>query len=185
MAQTTYRERPIAGAVGQLYSVDGDHPNITTGHVNGAAAIPYGNAVEVAALTTGPVFEQRMGVDNVDGSTAQIWGIALGGTHATADATTISAGVYGAAVDGMVNILRVGRVLVKPEASSSVVPGARLFVRKVAAGAEVLGALRGAADSTDCLDCSNQGQWITAPDADGLAVLEVNFVNEAVNDTDT
>lgn len=175
MAQTSYRDRPLAGAVGQLYSVDGDHPNIRTGHVNGAAAIRYGNAVEVVPLTTGYVFEQNIGVDNVDGDTTKIWGIAL--HDHLADATEIAAGIYGARIDGMVNILRAGRVLVKPEASSGVVPGARLYVRKVAAGDEVLGALRGEADSTDCIDCTNQGQWITAPDADGLAVLECNFIN--------
>lgn len=177
MAQTAYNTRPVAGVEGQLYSVDGDSPNIATGYNNGAATIPYGKAVEVAPFTTGPVFERRHGVDNIDGDTVSVWGLALGGDHATADNVEIAAGRYGVKTDGMVNILRAGRILVKPEASSGVVPGARLYVRKVIAGAEIMGSLRGAADSTDCIDCTNQGQWLTAPDADGYAVLEVNFVN--------
>lgn len=184
MAQTVYRTRPLAGVPGQLYSVDGDHPNIRSGFNDEAsAAIRFGQPVEVTPYTTGPVFEQSHGVTNVDGSTTQIWGIALHSHSYASGAVLVDTGIYGIAAKAAVNVLRKGRVLMKPEASSGVVPGARLYVRKVISGAEVMGAVRGSADSTDCLDCSNQGQWITAPDADGLAVLEVDFVSEAVNDT--
>ena len=71
------------------------------------------------------------------------------------------------------DIMRKGKVYVVCE--NGCVPGNRLFVRAVAAGAEIEGALRSAADSTDCIDSSNQGVWLSTAAAGALAILEVDF----------
>lgn len=81
------------------------------------------------------------------------------------------------------NLLQRGRIYVQPE--DSVDPGDAVKVRAVAAGAEVKGAFRGAADGTDCVDISKFARWITSGTASVPAVLEIDMVgaSQAVADS--
>lgn len=73
------------------------------------------------------------------------------------------------------NVLRKGRILVLCEDGCQ--PGDRLFIRAVATGGELQGALRTAADSTDCIDSQGQGVWDSIATAGNLAWLIVDFTN--------
>ena len=177
--QTTYRSTPIIANIGGLADAHADGVSIFQGFsTESSAMIPFGHAVEFdpqAGAGYDGTMEAKRGVKLPNANTDKISGI-LVYDPTTTDFTTDNT------LDGMkpkatLNILRRGRIWVKPEADSSVTVGARLYVRAVAAGAEYKGALRGAADSTDCIDCTNQGVWLSIPDADGLALLEVDFVN--------
>jgi hypothetical protein len=77
----------------------------------------------------------------------------------------------------MMAVLRRGKILVTVEDGCAV--GDRLFVRAVAAGdPEFLGGLNNAADSTDMIDCTKQGVFMSSTTAGGLAELWVDFVNK-------
>ena len=183
--QTTYRNTPKVAVPGMIADAHADGLNVRTGFSTEASAIiPFGYAVEYDQKT-GQGYdgfrEGEFGVKLPNANTDKIAGILL---H---DPTTTNSSTVGG-LDGMnplstCNIIRRGRVWVAPEADSSVAVGARLFVRAVATGDEKLGALRGAADSTDTVDCSNQGMWLTSINSDGLALLEVDFSNHPVGQT--
>lgn len=177
--QTTYRTTPKIATIGGLADSSSDGVSVFTGFSTEASAmIPFGNAVEFDPLTGqgyDGFLEGAHGVKLPNATTDKICGILIhdpNSSDITNDGT-----LDGMEPKAVLNILRRGRIWVKPETSSSVAVGARLYVRAVTAGEEYKGALRGAADSTDCIDCTNQGVWLTAPDADGMALLEVDFVN--------
>lgn len=71
-----------------------------------------------------------------------------------------------------VSVLRRGRVLVSAEAA--VTAGQPVYVRFVATGGEVRGALRGAPDSTDCALLPG-ARWATTTTGAGLAVVDLNL----------
>lgn len=193
--QTTYRTNPVRGLAGQ--SADSNsagldiHPMFNADTVS----IPYGHAVEHVDVSATSFSgdaqavasrEARQLVKLVNANTDKVFGLVFH-SHSTVDSETIAAGVVAPSGHGPVdalkvgasmNIVRRGRVLVKPEASSGVARGARLFVRAVAAGGFNPGSLRGSADSTNTIDCTNQGEWLSGIDADGFAELEVDFVNK-------
>lgn len=73
------------------------------------------------------------------------------------------------------NVLQKGRVWVLTE--DAVDPHDAVRVRAVTAGAEVKGAFRSAADSTDCVDISKFARWITSTSGPGLAIVEIDMTN--------
>jgi hypothetical protein len=85
-------------------------------------------------------------------------------------------GTLGPLPKNTLNVMRKGRLWVICENGCTVGQKA-LFLRGVAAGAEVKGALRSAADSTDTVDMSGRGEWMTAAAAGALAILEFDFLN--------
>ena len=181
--QTTYGLNAPIGIVGGIADAGlADGRNIAPMvNAEASAAVPYGHAVKVF-LATGDGYdgfqEANQGAKLPAANTDAVWGLVVH-SPVTMDDVTIAAGVFGVAAGGVINVMRRGRMIVKPEASSGVVPGARLYVRAVAGAGEYLGGLRGSADSTDCIPCTNQGVWITKPDAvNGLAILEVDFIGE-------
>lgn len=72
-------------------------------------------------------------------------------------------------------VLRVGRILARPE--NSVTPASGVFVRAVATGNEVAGAFRGTADGTDTIDISAFASWRSTAGAGELAVLEIDLMS--------
>lgn len=103
-------------------------------------------------------------------------------SHAYGD-TQLIASPSAQAEDGiapgqLVNVMREGRMLVR--VGTAVTPGDRLWVRAVSdgGGVEFLGGLEDADDSTDTIDCTNQGVFLTTAAIDGLAVIEVDFTNK-------
>lgn len=83
----------------------------------------------------------------------------------------------------MLNLLQKGRIYVLPE--DTVDPGDPVRVRAVVAGAEVKGAFRTAADSTDCVDISAFARWVRGGSSTVPAVLEIDMTgqSQAVADT--
>jgi hypothetical protein len=76
----------------------------------------------------------------------------------------------------MVAVLRKGRIWVKVEEAVAI--GDPFFARHTATGDERKGAIRKSADSSDCLDLTAKGRFLTKQDTiGGLALLEVDFVN--------
>lgn len=74
----------------------------------------------------------------------------------------------------IMTVLRKGRILVT--AGSNVTAGvSRLFIRR-AGGTR--GALEGAVDASNMIDCTNQGQWMETVTLGNLAWLEVDFTNK-------
>jgi hypothetical protein len=78
----------------------------------------------------------------------------------------------------MFTILRRGKMIVTAEEATTA-HVSRLWVRAVAGGGEVLGALEVGDDSTDMIDATGQGLFRETTDAGGLTVIEVDFTNEA------
>lgn len=172
--QSTYNLAPPIAFAGMLADI-GNNDVITMINKESAASMPFGYAVcfEGSTLDKGAL--------NPDATTDKIAGITLH-SHAYAD-VNLGLGTAGAgtAVKGVlpgqtINVLRKGRLYVKVE--EAVAPGDRLFIRVVATGAEVEGAIRKSADASDCIDSSSQGVFLTTAGAGELAVLEVDFTNK-------
>jgi len=71
------------------------------------------------------------------------------------------------------NILNEGRVYVLVE--EAVTPASSVFVRAVAAGAEVAGAFRDTQDGSDCIDISDYARYLTSAGAGEFAVLDFSM----------
>jgi hypothetical protein len=103
--------------------------------------------------------------------------------HSHAYAVSGELGTTGLKPGVIMSVLRKGRVYVQVE--EAVTPASAVKVRAVAAGAEVAGAFRDTADSTDCVDCSSFCRYRTTAAAAGFAELELDMTgrNTAVADT--
>ena len=75
-----------------------------------------------------------------------------------------------------------GPILVTVE--DAVTPASEVHVRAVATGGEQKGAVRGTADSTDCIDASGFCRFLTTAGAGELAVLMVDMVNSGLQAAD-
>ena len=80
------------------------------------------------------------------------------------------------------DVLQRGRIYVKVE--DAVAVGDAVRVRAVAAGAEVKGAFRTAADGTDCVNISKFARWIRGAGIGELAIVEIDMVNAALAEAD-
>lgn len=172
--QTTYSNAPAAAYAGLL--VGGTDHRITTGiNKESAASTPFGFAVVYDGST-------ENGVLNPDATTDKVRGLVVH-SHAYSQ-TELGVGTAGAgtAVKGPlpgahIDICEAGEMWVICE--SGCVAGDPLFIRAVATGAEVEGALRNAADSTDCIDCSDTGKWTSNAAAGALAKVKFDFTGAA------
>lgn len=164
--QTTYTDNPEIGLPGQLRD-NGPYDAVTMINREASSAVPFGTAV---------CFEGGSRDDGAlrpDATTDKLAGICLRSLaynpDTMVDPDSVPAG-------GVMSIITKGRVYVVCE--NGCAPGDRLFVRAVAAGAEVEGACRSAADSTDCIDSTAQGIWRTTAAAGAIAALDVDFNNK-------
>lgn len=173
--QTTVSVGPAQGYPGMLDAA-AEHL-IVTGRNDDSVSIPFGKAViwdpsspatDISVtLPAGSQTSPVMGIVMFSQKYARAWTDSAGTVHGDLDATGLVNGT-------MMNVVRRGRILVT--AASTVVAGVnKLYVRSVAVLGETLGALEGAADSTDMIDCTAQGTWMSSATAGGLAWLQVNF----------
>lgn len=167
MAQTTYntlRDEAIEGQLADSTKSD----VLAMRNAEASASMPFGYAVYYSAVAT-----DETAAKVPTAITGQlIAGIVLA-QHSYADTQLDTTGViFGNRID----VVKKGKVRVVCEDGCSV--GDRLHIRTVISGAEVAGALLAAADGTDTIDSTKQGQWLTAAAAGELAWLEVNFFNE-------
>lgn len=168
--QTSYSNNMSAAYAGQL--IDTIPGGVTTMvNAEASATMVFGRAV---AFTPSSTHDKQASIPaNADDKIAGIllrshaYGISPYG-----DLDQAGGGIL---PDGQLNVLRQGTVWAVCEDGCS--PGDRLWVRRVAAGdPEFLGGLNSADDSTDTIDCTTQGVWLTTAAAGGLAKLQVNFV---------
>ena len=169
--QTSYSATLTAALEGQLAD-DGPHDVIVGYNDESSASIAFGRAVKYGATATdneGMILPSAE-TDKIVGITVHSHEYSKGYTGAQLDATGVVAGAP-------LSVLRRGRIWVVCE--DAVTRGDRLWVRAVGSTPpEYLGGLNNADDSTDMIDCTKQGVWLTSADAGGLAVLEVDFTNE-------
>jgi hypothetical protein len=167
--QTTY----VAAAdafEGMLYD-GGPQPDIMsfinqeTEAGDGTDEMAFGHAVKFEGSS------EDQGALHPTAETSVICGIVVH-SHAYADDELGDVGVKPGAV---LNILRRGKIWVRVPTGCA--PGDRLWVRAVAGGGEEIGSCENADDSTDTVDCTNQGVFLTTAAADGLALLSVCFDN--------
>lgn len=174
--QTTFNANPAKGFAGMLFSRP-DATLATAQNGEASASIPFGKAVVLDP--SAPVHDQSVTLpanqaDKVYGIVVfsqqfmPAWTDNQGNVHGQLDATGLVPGVW-------FSVLRKGKILVT--AATAVTPGDRLYVRRTAGIGETLGALEDAADSTDMIDCTNQGVWLSTAAAGELAWLEVDFTN--------
>lgn len=113
------------------------------------------------------------------GATDKIAGIVVK-SHAYGIAPYGDLGTIGVKPGGTVSVMRKGILWVVVEDGCA--PGDRLWVRRTAGGdPEFLGGLNNADDSTDTIDCTSQGVFLTTASAGGLAKLEVDFTAKQVD----
>jgi hypothetical protein len=166
--QTSYGTTMPAAFSGQLAD---NSANECIAMYNGAAAeIAFGRAVKFGAADYEAILPSA--------ETDKIVGIVVHSHAYTKGFTGAELGSTGVVENGNLTVLRKGRIWVIAE--DAVTRGDRLWVRAVAGGdPEFLGGLLNADDSTDTIDCTNQGVWLTSASAGGLALLEVDFTGDA------
>lgn len=165
MSQTSYSQRMAIGFAGMI--ADG-WPGLfdTVRNSEASAEMAFGRAVcwEPSSTDDQDVLLPAAESDLVRGIVV----------HSHDYAKPSQLGDTGIKAGQLLNIMRKGRILAVCEDGCN--PGDRLWVRAVAAGdPEFLGGLNSADDSTDMIDCTKQGQWLTTAAAGGLAWLEVDF----------
>ena len=157
MPQTSYTNRPEIGLPGQLFGTE--RPKLLTKQAEGnlpfGIAVTYGTAEkEVAAPSSGSDVIIGVVVRNMDKNTSH-----LSGTNQVEDGA-----LHPVICEGMVYV----------EVEDAVTAGGQVFVRHTAAGAEVLGAFRSDADTSDAAALAG-ARYITSADAGELAVLQLNL----------
>lgn len=172
--QSTFSDdRPI-GYAGTLDS-NMAHDLITMKNAEASTSIAFGRAVKFKdtvssdkdAVLPAAETDKVLGIVIRSETYAPSWTDMDGTVHGQLDSTGVRPG-------GWLNVLRRGRVLVVCE--DAVEAGDKLWVRAVAGGdPEFLGGLNNADDSTDMIDCTANGTWLTSASAGGLAWLDVNF----------
>jgi hypothetical protein len=173
--QTTVTAAPLAGYPGMLDTAF-PHAIATARSAEASAAIPFGKAVVWDSSTpatdrdvTLPTIESDsvMGIVVHSHNFSKTWVDSGGNTHGELSAVGLLPGtIFG--------VLRKGRILVT--AATAVVAGvSKLWIRAVATVGETLGALEDADDSTDMIDCTTKGTWMSTAGVGELAWLEVDF----------
>lgn len=173
--QTSVSVGPAQGYVGTLDVLANHH--LVSGRNDDSVSIPFGKAVIwdpsapaadfSVTLPAGSQTSPVMGIVMFSQRYARAWTDVSGVVHGDLDATGLVPGT-------LMTVVRQGRILVT--AASNVTAGVtKLYVRSTATLGQTLGALEGAADSTNMIDCTAQGTWMSTATAGNLAWLEVNF----------
>lgn len=178
MAMAIQTSVSVAPAKGYAGTLDPAYPSVLVSAQNAeaSASIPFGKAVvydpsspahDFSATLPAAETNTVMGIVVHSHHYARAWIDQSGTTHGELDATGLRPGTT-------FTVARKGRMLVT--AASTVVAGvSKLWVRAVAGLGETLGALEDADDSTDMIDCTTQGRWVSNASAGELAWLEFDF----------
>jgi hypothetical protein len=173
--QTTYTAAPAIGYAGMRQG-DQDDDIVTMKNVESTLAMPFGIGViwktsgatsDIDALLPSTQADLVAGIV-VHSHTHPLQYTDAGGSHGELSATGLVPGT-------LFNVLRQGKIMV--QVATAVKPSDRLFVRAVANGAisNQRGSCENAADSTNMIDCTKQGQFLTTAAVAGFAWLDVNF----------
>ena len=169
--QTTYGTHQSIAFAGMLADSSDDHDIKPMINREVSAEIAFGRAVKFGSTT------DETSALLPDSENAKIAGILCHSHGYTHGYTGADLGDIGLKPGSVMNVLRKGRVWVIVEDDTLI--GDRLWVRGQADGdPEFLGGLCVADDSTDTVDCTNQGVFVSAASAGGLAILEVDFTNK-------
>jgi len=165
--QTTYGTTLTVAIEGALADT-GAHDVKPMYNAEASAEIAFGRAVKFGSADNAALLPSAEG-DKVLGIVLHANAYTVGSTDAQLGTTGLKPGVTLAC-------LRKGRIWAKPK--GGVTRGERLWVRAVGSTPpEYLGGLESADDSTDMIDCTAQGVWMTSCADGGLAILEVDFTN--------
>lgn len=173
--QTAFSNDPAIGYAGQVRKADSVSTMVSA---EASANIQFGRAVAFKPSST----------DDRQATLPTNAGDVVAGIVVKSDQYGIypfgeldqTAGTGGLIPGAVLNVLRRGEILCVCEDGCT--PGQRLWVRRTAAGdPEFLGGLNSADDSTDMIDCTSQGQWLTTASAGGLAWLSVDFTAKQVD----
>lgn len=175
--QTSYTDFPAIAIPGQLAD-DAFNDLITMFNANSSAAMPFGIAV---AFKPSPTYDTD-GATPAN-STDKIAGI-LVHSHAHERTFTLPDGstagdlsATGLTVGAKLDVLRKGRVFVITQQAVAV--GDRLFVCYSAGTVyTAAGQLGNADESSNTIDLTKVGQWLSKASAGGIALLEVDFTNK-------
>lgn len=159
--------QPVARA-GQLADMGADPEMISGFNAEPTMAMQFGTAVSRIASGPGRQFQNlAAGITSVAGILAYAYNHQPG-TTGDLDGSGQLKG------NAQLDVLTEGHVYVLVE--EAVLPEDRPHVRVVASGANTtIGGFRKSADSTNSVDMTRQGKFLTAAPAGGLAVLEVDF----------
>jgi hypothetical protein len=177
--QTSVTDAPLQGYAGMIDTA-APHHIATVRSAEASAAIPFGKAVVLDPST--PATDRDVTLPTTENDL--VFGIVVHGQNFSKSWTDGDGNVHGelsstGLLPGTIfGVLRKGRILVVA-ATAVVALTSRLWVRAVAGVGETLGALEDADDSTDMIDCTGQGQWMTTADIGDLAWLDVDFSAEA------
>lgn len=172
--QTSY-STTISRAIEGALADNGAHDCVTKYNAESSAAIKFGAGVKFGATDFAALLPSAQ-ADKICGIVVHSNQYSVGADgELKQDGTAWTNGLRPGAE---MTILRKGRIWAL--AGSAVTPGDRLYVRRTSAqsGNEFLGGLEDAADSTDMVDCTAQGVWLTTAAAGELAILEVDFTNK-------
>lgn len=166
--QTSYGTTMTAAIEGALAD-NGAHDVKPMYNEEASAEIAFGRAVKFGTNANGALLPAA--------ESDVIAGIVLHSNAYTTGTSTSDLGTTGLRPDATLSVLRKGRVWVTVE--DGCVVGDRLWIRAVGSTPpEYLGGVNSADDSTDMVDCTKQGVFLTACSAGGLAILEVDFTNK-------
>jgi len=165
--QTSYSNDPAVAFAGQPINVVA---SLTMVNEEASAVVPFGRAVAFkpsGSTDEGATLPANAG-DVVAGIVMRSHAY---GIYPYGDLDQTNGGIV---VGGVLAVMAVGELWAVCEDGCN--PGDRLWVRRTAAGdPEFLGGLNSADDSTDMIDCTTQGIWLTTASAGGLARLRVDF----------
>jgi len=164
MAQSTYSSSRAIGYEGALADQKGSDIHYMRND-EASAEMRFGHAVKFDSAT------DESSAKILTATSETVAGIVMKDSYESAQL-----GDAGPVAGQSLSVIRKGRIYARCEDGCSV--GDRLFIRAVATGAENPGALRAAADGTDCIDSQGQGQWMTSAAAGEIAVLDFDFSRE-------
>lgn len=181
MSQTSVNNKQPLGLAGMWADLFGavEGPVITKCNAEASAEIPFGVMVCRGSSDTAAKLLNTSAAAMV--ATPLLLGISLwhqsyANPSEVSDNNKITPGTaFGVAT--------AGHIYVFPE--DNVTPASDVRVRVVAAGNEVAGAFRGAADTTDCVDISAFARWLTSGSPTQAAVLEFDMSNVSLAVADT
>lgn len=165
-AQATFNTLRTIGIAGSF--ADGTPHDVLAGRNDdaGTGSMAFGHAVSWLGTSDEQSFDLLTAITG-----EIVAGIILRQPYADTQLDTV-----GVIAGNGVNVVRKGRMYVICEDGCSV--GDRLHVRAIATGDEIEGALLAAADGSDTIDSTKQGQWLTSVAAGGVAVLDFDFTRE-------
>lgn len=151
-------------------------------HNPGDVVIPGANKESTASMPFGRFvcYERStddFGMLNPDATTDKLAGVTIHSYDYASDQLGLGTAGAGTAELGVlpankVNVLKGGIVLVPCEEDT--VPGDPVFVRVVATGAEVEGAVRKSADASDCIDLTGKAEFLSSR-VNGMCWIRVNL----------